>query len=297
MLVAVCLHRPRYKPRTLSDVRKSANTPYWKERGEFGGAKLLPDFTRMGTALIRDFYEAPPPGSQKNPDWLNRSRNTRRALEIFWRDLEILCKAKLKTTKFNKSEVAKLLGVISYDSLKKYNDSVLTGEEMVVANIHKVHPVAEVTVQETWSISIAKDKPPHPKIKTKTRPVEIPPSMEDVDRAASNPRNGDDEHFEHPKRYVTRRAYNMLELIFPDNAEESCKGINWDDFVHAMSDLGFKAMNGGGSAVVFENNDKIIFHKPHPSSNIDPVMLHSMGKRMAKWFGRGREVFALKSHH
>ena len=38
---------------------------------------------------------------------------------------------------------------------------------------------------------------------------------------------------------------------------------------------------------------KIVFHKPHPIAKIDPIMLRSMGKRMAKWFGWGREVLGL----
>ena len=37
---------------------------------------------------------------------------------------------------------------------------------------------------------------------------------------------------------------------------------------------------------MFERNShlggKIVFHKPHPIAKIDPVMLHSMGKGMAK---------------
>jgi hypothetical protein len=94
----------------------------------------------------------------------------------------------------------------------------------------------------------------------------------------------------------------MLTLMFSATAEESAKSIEWDMFVHAVSDMGFSARNGGGSAVVFENGGlmegrasggKIIFHKPHPIPKIDSVMLHSMGRRMAKWFGWHRDLFVL----
>ena len=76
--------------------------------------------------------------------------------------------------------------------------------------------------------------------------------------------------------------------------------------------MGFSARNGGGSALVFENGDlsaaaaegrgggaadaaggKIIFHKPHPIPKIGSIILHSMGRRMAKWFGWHRELFVL----
>lgn len=68
--------------------------------------------------------------------------------------------------------------------------------------------------------------------------------------------------------------------------------------------MGFTARGCGGSAVAFENENlgvgehtrgKIAFHKPHPVSKIDPVMLHSWGKRMTKWFGWQRGHFILDS--
>jgi HicA toxin of bacterial toxin-antitoxin, len=62
-----------------------------------------------------------------------------------------------------------------------------------------------------------------------------------------------------------------------------------------MKDAGFTARSNGGSAVLFEGNPKlggkIVFHKPHPIAKIDPIMLRSIGKRMAKWFGWSRELF------
>lgn len=84
--------------------------------------------------------------------------------------------------------------------------------------------------------------------------------------------------------------------------------------MHAMTDMGFTAHNAGGSAVEFRNErfefdfahdgrrtgtgagagGKIVFHKPHPVAKIDTVMLRSMGKRMARWFGWGRSRFVLQ---
>ena len=96
----------------------------------------------------------------------------------------------------------------------------------------------------------------------------------------------------------------MLNLMFPATAKEASGSVDWDNFVYAMSDMGFTARNSGGSAVVFENKNsakgrdtagKIVFHKPHPVPKIDPVMLHSCGKRMAKWFGWHRDLFVLES--
>ncbi|KXS98022.1 hypothetical protein AC578_8795 [Pseudocercospora eumusae] len=35
----------------------------------------------------------------------------------------------------------------------------------------------------------------------------------------------------------------------------------------------------------------VVFHKPHPDPELDPIILHAMGKRLHKWFGRDRDSF------
>ncbi|EME89624.1 uncharacterized protein MYCFIDRAFT_171051 [Pseudocercospora fijiensis CIRAD86] len=70
--------------------------------------------------------------------------------------------------------------------------------------------------------------------------------------------------------------------------------INWDDFVAALIDIGFSVMPNSGSAVTFKEKSgkgSIVFHRPHPDSHIDPIMLKSMGKRLRKWFGYDKETF------
>lgn len=90
--------------------------------------------------------------------------------------------------------------------------------------------------------------------------------------------------------------------------QPAVKAIEWDTFVLPMSDAGFLARHTGGSAVVFEKQiaddaddaekckgGRIVFHKPHPVAKIDPVMFRCMGRRMEKWFGWGRGMFAIRS--
>jgi len=144
---------------------------------------------------------------------------------------------------------------------------------------------------------------PVTKSKDKTRPAEQSKIIEEVGgRVADKTIKSSSES--PPIILVKKRAFDVLALMFPATATEAAKGVEWDRFVNAMSDMGFTARNGGGSAVVFENRSladgrgtrgKIVFHKPHPVPKIDPVMLHSWGKRMAKWFGWHRERFILES--
>jgi hypothetical protein len=39
---------------------------------------------------------------------------------------------------------------------------------------------------------------------------------------------------------------------------------------------------------------KIVLHKPHPTPELDSVMLLINGKRTSKWFGWSKETFVLK---
>lgn len=63
-----------------------------------------------------------------------------------------------------------------------------------------------------------------------------------------------------------------------------------------MADTGFVTKDAGGSAVSFENQDggKIIFHKPHPDTDVDAHLLRIMAWRMRKRFGWVRDGFVLK---
>ena len=95
---------------------------------------------------------------------------------------------------------------------------------------------------------------------------------------------------------VPKRALTMFRAMYLETLQERSAEIAWDAFVLSMADAGFSSHNGGGSIVIFEEKaglGKIIFHRPHPSSKIDPVMFQGMGRRMNKHFGWSRETFAV----
>lgn len=85
--------------------------------------------------------------------------------------------------------------------------------------------------------------------------------------------------------------------MYPVDAEERNNGVGWATFVRTMADVGFVARDAGGSAVSLENNGKgkIIFHKPHPDTDIDAHLLRIIAWRMTKWFGWSRESFVLRA--
>jgi hypothetical protein len=304
ILVSVRLHRPQNKARDIEEVKVSEKGIAWK--GLMIETFLRNETVGLGTALLKDFFEAPLPSGQKNSVWLTRTQNIRKALEGFWTGVRKSCKKALENSKFTAEEVRTTLEVVSINLTQNYIDSVQAEQQRILDAIKNASVPAAVQVQKEW-LSDASTQPAAPlrKTKVKTRHSKHAGSMEEIDRAVSElmidssqdkPPTTD----KSPQIQVTKRAYDGLTVMYSTTAEESAKTIKWDMFVHSMLDMGFSARNGGGSAVVFENGTlaegraiggRIIFHKPHPIPNIDPIILHIMGKRMTKWFGWHRELF------
>jgi hypothetical protein len=105
---------------------------------------------------------------------------------------------------------------------------------------------------------------------------------------------------------VSRGAFSVFQAMFPSPGnEEGARVVKWGAFVNAMAEgeVGFHARHdGGGSAFTFgpnemskwKGNGETVFHKPHPTPELDSVMLLINGKRMSKWFGWSKEAYVLK---
>lgn len=315
MLVSVRSHRPQNVARDIDEVLQSENRVAWKG-WKISGYLTEEDTISLGTALLTDFYEAPLPSGQKNSIWFSRSQNIRQALEAFWRGLRKTPKLVLEMSDFSIEEIRESLEVISANLSQEYIDSVRAEERQSLAITEGAIAPAAVPIQKEWGSNTGiQPAAPLSKNKSKTRPAKKAESTEELHRPMAGMIIDSGQQERTTKVLIKSRAYDMLSLMFPATAEESAKGIEWDLFVHAMIDMGFSARNGGGSAVIFENGNlsaaaaaaaegrgggaagaaggKIIFHKPHPIPKIDSIMLHSMGRRMAKWFGWQRELFVL----
>ena len=95
--------------------------------------------------------------------------------------------------------------------------------------------------------------------------------------------------------------------MFPDRSkglEEGGKTIDWVDLVSTMHILGFAAEHRGGSAFTFRGavrlprdpstpqKKSISVHMPHPSPELGPISLQSLGRRRNRRFGWQRANFA-----
>ncbi|KAI4862384.1 hypothetical protein F4820DRAFT_430728 [Hypoxylon rubiginosum] len=301
MLVAVRLSRPQNKARSIDEVIVSdadRDRDAWKtmRQREKNPSPIVSqkDLEVCGKGILKNFYAKPPSG-QKNAEWVRRSKAAREALETFWDSMREIVKKSFVESPFTKKDIDGLLEIISANKTPEYIDAVRGEEEKVLAEIESstAEPMLrQLTLTDSGSKVKVETKTTREKIKSRPELGSVQPTP-----AAGAPDPVPDAEPDSKPTPIpaTERSLQIFSYMFPNTAEESAKTVGWDEFVHAICDVGFTARSNGGSAVLFEHVDggKIVFHKPHPVTKIDSVMLRSMGKRMTKWFGWGRDKFVL----
>ncbi|KAI0894764.1 hypothetical protein F4806DRAFT_503257 [Annulohypoxylon nitens] len=279
MLAAVRLSRPRFRslpPREEKDRDDDAS----KRKHKLMRERL----ERIGKGLIRDFYGRPLSG-QRNLEWLQQFRANRVALETFWDSMRDLCQEKLMP---------------HTDKTQEYVDGIRSEDDRILADIERneAEPMLRnLTLYDLGQTFKGEVQRPREKIKSRPESSGVQ-STETTTLGNPIPAIGPESCLETNEAIaVDEQSLKLFGHMFPKTAEESAKTVGWNEFVRAICYAGFKARNNGVSAVLFESIDggKIVFHKPHPTAKIDPIMLQSMGRRMTKWFGWNRGRFILAS--
>nr|RBQ87940.1 hypothetical protein FVER53263_13551 [Fusarium verticillioides] len=294
MLMAVRSHRPRNVARTLPDVYDTERRESWKMRDSTNTYGL--QLERAGTALIRDFYHVKPPTGPKNAAWISQSRALRAAMERFWTSIRGVMREHIRQNDpvFTADEVNSLLGVISAHLSEQYIQDEQRAEAEILATIQtpELQPITS-TFSDVSQPGPALTATVQGREKVKTRGDQGSSASD-----ATEPRAEDaGEVTEDTVIVLPEDSLGVIHLMFPSK-DDTAKEITWNRFVNTMNKAGFTARNNTGSAVAFKQvsgeGGRIVFHKPHPSEKIDPILLRIMGKRMAKWFGWKRELFALE---
>ncbi|ORX99972.1 hypothetical protein BCR34DRAFT_576209 [Clohesyomyces aquaticus] len=298
MLVSVRLHRPQNAIRSIDDCKVTEQRESWKEYRHEHHHPTMQEMSKLGTNLMARFYKVGAPSGPRNLVWLKKAQESRAAQESFWAGMRKIFERRYAGSTLTEQELSGLLQILSISSTPEYLEAVQEEERRFQTEASETNQTLESFIPSDKE-SVAGPKLQLPlltaKDKKKTRPQ----------GATEKPKHGDDlavesipPHEPELKPIVsTKRALHVFSLMFSDSKEDASRSVIWNDFVQAMTDVGFSARNSGGSAVLFDHvheGGKIVFHRPHPVAEIDPIMLRSMGKRMAKWFGWSGERFVLE---
>ena len=281
-------HRPSYAKRDTEDCKSTEDRLGWR-RMRLADPILGPVSRILGS--LRTLQRTQPPAGGKNRKWLEAFDADHAAAQNFWLTFFASFEIWHERCEFSVEDTRASMKALEFWKSEEYEVLIQAKRKAVLSDIEKrTNRVGDSAfLPLPLSAPNALEVNAH-EVKIKTRgtahPVGELPEAED-DAATNDP----------PKQIVVpKRALSLFRTMFPDTLQERSAEIAWDAFVLSMTDAGFSSRNGGGSIVIFEENagpGKIIFHRPHPSSKIDPIMFQGMGRRMNKHLGWSRETFAV----
>lgn len=257
----------------------------------------------MAVAL-HEFAQQRWPKGRKNAAWLQQATQTRRALADLWNANQINLRSVLKrmprlprTEEHIEAEFSMARADMTPEYLAGLEAERLEISKAMSSDTTEASSGAPQYAHAEWNIDTQKAEraiETKTKAKPKTRPQPDDTSL-----------SSDSGPFKTPatafsgSEVTTTAATSILvnaestrtfaSVLFAENAP---RVIKWQRFVAAMVDAGCSATNNGGSAVTFKHAvGSMVFHRPHPEPEIDPIVLHSMGQRLKWRFGWGHEVF------
>lgn len=302
LVSAVRLHRPRprrFLLRPLAADEKSR--PVWKSH-QIAQISLSAMKNKDLARLLKDFNDAQWPKGKHNHAWLEKANEARRRLAAFWARARDLRRRDISGLEWSTADVEEHITLFSADQTAEHGAEVQAEKDEVArfvaaeeAKVIELRLKSSAPVQTVWgedenhsklSLPLGNPKPKSRPTSSKDS-VSLAPEKETVIPKDSSKKP------ELPKIYVNHESLRIFARMFPSSNTQA-KGITkWAQFVTAMTDAGFPAVNSGGSTVHFGSDEgSIVFHKPHPEPNIDAVALQNMGRRMRKWFGWEWERFA-----
>ncbi|KAJ5738910.1 hypothetical protein N7493_002065 [Penicillium malachiteum] len=133
------------------------------------------------------------------------------------------------------------------------------------------------------------------KVKVKTRGKEHDPTLAKEPEELQQPATADSQL----NLAVDARALKAFRTIFFNPSTTSNPGeVQWTEFLHAMTSLGFAVTKMYGSAWQFEPTRpgmerNIQFHEPHPHSKLAFRVARRYGRRLSRAYGWSGETFVL----
>ncbi|KAI1079729.1 hypothetical protein F5B20DRAFT_580886 [Whalleya microplaca] len=247
------------------------------------------DMTALAFPIEKFYY---PAGKRRGKETVEAMRQAEANLEAFWKSY------------LAKVEERHCLTDYQYH-LKKPLDRTRPWHESEMALPKPPKPKTDgvVALVNTFPVLSIDDRPrrllPTPVVqKTKTRGQ----PTTDIERADSS--NGMDDETTHEGRIKVddRAADTFGTLFYNPNSSRNPSEVDWTDFIHAMTSIGFTAKNLQGSAWQFVPTDKlqdhvcesIHVHRPHPSPKIPYLIARAIGRRMNRKWGWSIETFERK---
>jgi hypothetical protein len=292
LLDSVRMHCPRNAIRELQHCVATEDRIFWRTK-RFTQEIQIPVLAPAIEAL-RAFRTINAPAGARDAKWLEQYGLVHASLQDFWREMETALLGYYQKMDFSEADVSYSMEPLHWWDHPSHNARFEHRREQIESDILRSKDNSKrkefLPLPHTAISSSKVDIIASARTKDKTRGLPHPKAIDASVRSLKSD--------ETPTNTIalSKSPYKTLRRMFPDTNEEREKSTDWTAFVNSMSEAGFAVRNGGGSIVRFESRGgegSINFHRPHPDSTIDPVMLQAMGQRMNRWFGWARETFVL----
>ena len=275
---------------------------------------LLMTMDQIGAA-ISPLSKFRTPRGKRDEEWIAGRDVAQRALSDLWKAASNYHGTYLKHAKVPQKYVDTLLELMRLGDSPENQTWLAVEKQKIVDRLEAARKCAEAEkyalrpVDGAWT-SVQQDvlkkyRPEHrAKTKTKTRCKGTPTTMgkeitEEIRLCVE----------EAPPilyRVKTKaKVWKVIHAIFPDHEqsrEDSGQAVDWTEFLSAMGTLDLTAVNRGRSAFTLSGQimlpdststqkGSICVHRPHPSTEMSPILLRSLGKRFHRRFGWQRANF------
>lgn len=271
------------------------------------------------------------PTGRRDEQWLAQRDRAQQNLNDLWKKARLAYQLMLQASEVPQKFIEPQLAMMRQGDSSEHKAQLDLERRQILERLQtaRQEALAKSVIppkHTTGNFTAQHDLPPHriqepAKEKTKTRPEGTSASTslhskyaaafadlavdEEIKEAARPPKSP-------PVLYTLKQnsvARQVISLMFPDRSmgiEEGGKTIDWIDFVVTMSTLGFTAEHRGGSAFTFKGavrlpsdpptvqKKSIGVHMPHPSTEMGPILLQSLGRRFNRRFGWQRANFAVE---
>ena len=274
--------------------------------------KTKPDITTctsigLGTTIFPlDQFRMPK--GPKNEEWLTKSDRVRKSLRTLWAVARGGYQAMLASKDIAQAFIEPQLEQMKQGETPAHLQQIEVEKQKILESLNaaRLRVLPKPKEDTVPQFGTSTDSPPAryipqpPKEKTKTRPSDIS-SVSELPLVSEEPDKPS------PVLYQLQpnsMAYRLASLLFPDGDDDPNKGgADWVEFVTAMTEYGFRAEPRGGSVFTFKGMVKVAetpaetclrsinFHRPHPSTELSPITLRGMGRRLNRRFGWQRENF------
>ncbi|KAK1246176.1 hypothetical protein MKX07_005245 [Trichoderma sp. CBMAI-0711] len=254
----------------------------------------LAGVSKLAEPLLRSFTY--PIDKRRTKENVEKLRQAERDLDMFWAEVDRVMRP--ASSKLQDTAVHKLFTSSLLQRTPEWVDQATPLN--VTATAHVEQPLSPLYF-DLWNgraevqtkRSSAQTTPAKAKVKTRgtaDRQSESSCSAEPTHQEVETPR---------PCIKVDSRAFKVFRTLFFNSDITSTPGeVPWNDFVHALTSVGFTAQKLYGSVWQFSPSGldveaSIQFHEPHPRGKIPFMTARRHGRRLARNFGWSGDMFVL----